>query len=258
MSKAEERGKRGFSGRRMSEAEAEKDKEAQLPAEAKISWISTRKASAAADSIARNLLNSFVLHEMVVNVKAPLHELSLVHLVMLEVPPLSTPRFEHDFLSLVQKIRALGPEIAVIVQPSLRKQTNKALWVHKWNFLPHAPFRFSQTCSCQLGGGTPGCHFTCYVGNTQQWIPMACPYVPTPCATRDAVLLSLGTAIHTLCTTLLRDSRSTRTYHLVPSGSPEGSRSQNVPNSAKHAHDPESAAQAYPTDAKEREKARRK
>ncbi len=228
-------------------------KEAQLPAGEKISWISTRKASAAAGSIAGNLLNSFVLHEMVVNVRAPLHELSPAHLVMLEVPPLSAPRFEHDFLALVQKIRALGPEIAVIVQPSFRKQTNKALWVHKWNFLQHVPFRFSQTCSCQLGGGTPGCHFTCYVGNTQQWIPMACPHVPTPCATRDAVLLSLGAAIHTLCTILLRDSRSTRTHHLLSADSG----SQNVPNSAKHSTN-NPAAQAFPTDAKEREKARRK
>ncbi len=71
MSKAEERGKRHFSGGQLSEAEAEENKEAQLPAEANIRWISTRKASAAADSIARNLLNSFVLHEMVVDVRAP-------------------------------------------------------------------------------------------------------------------------------------------------------------------------------------------
>ena len=222
-----------FGGRPMSKTEDARSKEAQLPAGAIIRWISTRKAFPAADMIAGNVLNKSVLHEMVVNVKAPLHELSTAHLVMLEVPPFATPRFEHEFLILIQKIRALGPDIAVMVQPSLRKQTSKALWVHKWNFLPCAPFQFTQTCSCQLGGGVPGCHFTCFVGNTKHWIPMTCQHIPTPCAGRDTVLLSLGTAIHTLCTTLLRDSRSTRTYHLVPSGLPEGSRSQNVPNSAE-------------------------
>ena len=36
-----------------------------------MSWISPRKSAAAGDSIAGNLLNSFVLHDMLANVKAP-------------------------------------------------------------------------------------------------------------------------------------------------------------------------------------------
>ena len=60
-----------------------------------MSWISPRKSAAAGDSIAGNLLNSFVLHDMLATVKAPLHELSQAHLVLLEVPPVAAQRFEH-------------------------------------------------------------------------------------------------------------------------------------------------------------------
>ncbi len=99
------KGERHSGGGHWPEAGVKGESKAKLPAGAKVSWISTRKAAAAADHIAGNLLNSFVLHEMVTNVKAPLHELSTAHLVVLEVPPVSAPKFEHDFLALVQKIR---------------------------------------------------------------------------------------------------------------------------------------------------------
>eukprot|EP00974_Lingulodinium_polyedra_P088105 8543608-Lingulodinium_polyedra.AAC.1 len=101
---------------------------------------------------------------MLANVTAPLHELSSAHAVVLEAPPIVTPRFEHDLLHLVTRIRAVGPEVAVIVQPSMRKRPNKTLWVTKWNLLPHAPFKFHQTRSCKTGNSVPGCHFTCLVG----------------------------------------------------------------------------------------------
>ncbi len=235
-----------------------------------MSWISPRKSASAADIIAGNLLNNFVLHDIVASVKAPLHELSKAHLVMLEVPPVAAHRFEHDLLAVVQKVRLLGPEVAIIVQPSLRKRTNKTIWVHKWNFLPQAPFKFSQTCSCQMGDGAPGCHFTCYVGNTQHNKFGACQAVPTPTASPDAVQLGLSGTIHTLCAVLLAAvngvglverasiGRSSTTSPAVTthplcanhlSSADEGS--QQTPGSAQ-------TPTAYPTDAKEREKARKK
>ena len=87
---------------------------------------------------------------------APLDELSTAHAVVLEAPPIVTARFEHDMLSLVSKIVAQGPEVAIIVQPSLRRKSNKTLWVHRWKRLVHAPFKFRQTCSCKTGNAVPG------------------------------------------------------------------------------------------------------
>ena len=49
------------------------------------------------------------------NMTAPLDELSTAHLVVLEAPPNVAARFEHDMLSLVSRIMAQGPEVAVMV-----------------------------------------------------------------------------------------------------------------------------------------------
>ena len=62
---------------------------------------------------------------MMAQMTVPLDELSTAHLAVLEVPPIAAARFEHELLRLVAKIRAQGPEVAVIVQPSLRKKSNK-------------------------------------------------------------------------------------------------------------------------------------
>eukprot|EP00974_Lingulodinium_polyedra_P001683 159272-Lingulodinium_polyedra.AAC.1 len=61
-------------------------------------------------------------------------------------------------LELVQRVRAVGPEVAVIVQLSRRRKTKTPLWVARWNELPHAPFKFLRTCSCKTGNTAPGCH----------------------------------------------------------------------------------------------------
>ena len=245
--------------------------------------------------------------------KAPLDELSTAHAVVLEAPSIVTARFEHDMLALVQKIRTLGPEVAIIVQPSLRRRSNKTLWVHRWNRLHHIPFKFHQTCSCKLGNKVPGCHLTCLVGATTDKIPMSpCGEVPTLSATPTASVLSLGGSVsyialhlrHTLCARLglgyragetvgtllslatppgafccrpVSDGRHQSPRSIGDLGQPSGS--QRTPNSAQSpransallqittaensAHDRVENSvpithDAYPTDAKEREKNRRK
>jgi len=79
------------------------------PVEARVAWISTRRATAAADGIASNLAGRYVLHDVMGHGEAPLQELSTAHLVMIEAPPIVAPRFDHDFLTMVQNTRALGP-----------------------------------------------------------------------------------------------------------------------------------------------------
>ena len=182
-----------------------------LPAGLRVAWISTRRGEPAADAIAGCVIGRYVLHDMLTNMKAPLDELSTAHAVVLEAPSIVTARFEHDMLTLVQKIRSIGPEVAIIVQPSLRRRSNKTLWVHRWNRLHNVPFKFCQTCSCKLGNRVPGCHLTCLVGATTDDIPMSpCGEVPTLSATPTASVLSLGGSVsyialhlrHTLCARL--------------------------------------------------------
>ena len=72
--------------------------EAKLPQDARIAFVSTRRAQPAADTIAGHLLARYTLHDMMAAVTAPLHELIDAHLVVLEIPPIVTARFEHDLL----------------------------------------------------------------------------------------------------------------------------------------------------------------
>merc|ERR1711873_348278 len=177
--------------------------QARLHPSARIAWISTRRCGPAADIIAANVIGRYVLYDMMANMTAPLDELSTAHLVVLEAPPDVAARFEHDMLSLVSRIMAQGPEVAVLVQPSLRRRSNRTLWVHRWNSLAHAPFKFRQTCSCKAGNNVPGCHLTCLVGATTAIDMSPCAEVPTLSVTPSSCVLSLGGLLFSLCSCLL-------------------------------------------------------
>ena len=120
-----------------------------------------------------------MLHDMLSSISAPMHELSTAHLVVVEVPSGGAARFEHDLLNFVRKLLALNALVLIVVQPSLRRKTNKALWVHKWNHLVHVPFKFYQTCSCKTGDCVPGCHLTYFVGSNRHVELHPCIDVPT-------------------------------------------------------------------------------
>ena len=171
--------------------------------EARVAWISTRRGGPAADAIAGNVLHRYVLHDMMRSLTAPLDELSSAHAVVLEAPPIVAPRFEHDMLEFVRKAMHQCPTLAIIVQPSLRRKSNKSLWVHRWNRLHNVPFRFRQTCSCKTGNVVPGCHLTCLIGSTKEIDMSPCAEVPTYCATSQASVLSLGGTLLTLSVSLL-------------------------------------------------------
>ena len=84
---------------------------ARLPTTAKVAWISTRRALVAADKTAGNILGTYVPKDMLAHLTAPLQELSTAGLAVLEVPPVTEQKFEHDLFNLVYKIRNMGPEV---------------------------------------------------------------------------------------------------------------------------------------------------
>ena len=191
-----------------------------LPRDLRVAWISTRRGTPAADTIASNVLDRYVLHDVIGKVTAPFHEFSTAHVAMLEVPPSVAPLYEHKLLDTISRLHAAGPEVAVIVQPSLRRRSDKSLWVHKWNYLRKAPFRFYRTCSCQLGNNVKGCHFAIYVGATWRLPFGPCAELPTLAATSAASLQSLGGTISAIAQTFPARQRSALTccYHSGMSG----------------------------------------
>ena len=114
-------------GRQLTNATKLSDQTPRLHPSSRVAWISTRRGEPAADNISANVIGRYVLHDMMAHMTAPLDELSTAHAVVLEAPPIVTARFEHDMLSLVSKIMAQGPAVAIIVQPSLRRKSNETL-----------------------------------------------------------------------------------------------------------------------------------
>ncbi len=117
----------------------------------------------------------------------------------------------HDLLRLVAKIRKLGPHVAVVVQPSLRRKTQRSLWVQHWSPLDSVPFRFVQHCSCQMGDVVLKCPFAYYVGCSFAATSGHCSATPTLGASYEAAKLSFGGVSATLFASLL--SAEPQTLH---------------------------------------------
>jgi hypothetical protein len=165
--------------------------------------------------LAGTVMAKYILHDLLASTEAPMHELSTAHVVALEVPPVVTTKFEHDLLNFVNKLLALHVTLLAVVQPSLRRKTNKSLWVHKWNRLPQVPFKFYQTCSCKTGNQVPGCHLTYYVGSSRAISTYACEHVPTLSTSPQAGVESLGATLKYLCSLLLVGYGSTAFEHVA-------------------------------------------
>ncbi len=130
----------------------------------KFVWVSTRRTAAVVDCVAEYVDRTYLLHTFLHNQTWMPEEFASTELVVMEIPPVTLSRFEHDLLRVVRKIRTAGTHVLILVQPSLRKRTQRSLWIHRCNLLDYVPFRFQQMCSCQLGDTVPGCHYTYYVG----------------------------------------------------------------------------------------------
>ena len=121
-------------------------------AEHKVVWIATRKnLEVAADALGERLLNSHLLHDLL-HVKSSLPEISQAWLVAAELPANVEDGFEQLALSFTAKVLKQCPRMLMVVQPSLRRRSNRSIRVLRWN--QHSgfkPFVFVQTCSCRVG-----------------------------------------------------------------------------------------------------------
>ena len=158
---------------------------------AKLAWIAPRRSQHVSDVLAQVHAGTYQLHDVINRTTMPFDELSHVSLVAMEVPPMTKRDYEHEVLKFVLATRKVGPHVAILVQPSLRRRTQHALWVQKWNRMPEAPFKFVQTCSCQLGNAVPGCHLTYFIGTSYGKVYKACNCVPTQSATIPALTQGL-------------------------------------------------------------------
>ena len=141
---------------------------------------------------------------------APMQELSEAKAVFIEAPAITKARYEQDMLELVSKVQKLHKDVVLLVQPSLRRKSNRTLWVHKWNNHRQVPFKFKQTCSCKLGNTVKGCHFTCMIGSTRELRLDGCNEVPTFCGTSQSALKSLSGTVSGLLTHFCLISGCTR------------------------------------------------
>ena len=254
-------------------------------------WISPRKTVAASHAIAANVVGSIPLHEALASVKLSLDEFALAHLVIMEIPPASSPGFVHQLLRLVARIQMVGPHVAIVVQPNLRRRTQIPFWVQRWNRLTTKPFEFVSACSCMLGDGAPGCHNGLLVGCSFPLPLLTCSHVPTSGGTPTAMRSSLEEVLRALCVHYLINNglsdlgegcgvpgdSGSREAEAAPPGTSDRTNTascsvpvpQRTPDSAlpdgrgvagggREAEPGISKTTAYPTDSKEREKQKRK
>ena len=89
-------------------------------------WISTRKfLPVAEEAFGRHLLDSFLLHD-VLRVKSPLPELRAASHVAIELPANVEKGYEQIALNFLERVRTQCPQTLMIVQPSLRRRSNRS------------------------------------------------------------------------------------------------------------------------------------
>ncbi len=76
-------------------------------AELRVPWVSPRRWQPADDAVASQLVQIYLLHDLLARAKMPVGEFSPSHHIVLEVPPNAVTGFEHRLISLVCKIRNL-------------------------------------------------------------------------------------------------------------------------------------------------------
>jgi len=172
--------------------------------EPQVTWVSPRRTASVASAFCSRNAQTYVLHRLLVATKIAFDELRLAKYVIVEVPPKAVGGFEHSLLKLVQKILALGPQVAILVLPAARQQAHTMMWVNRWNRLELAPFSFQRTCSCQLGRAVAGLHATIYLARSYGSVGeyATCGSIPTTGITGQAALQVLAGAVADLVTPL--------------------------------------------------------
>ena len=115
-----------------------------------VSLISTRSAGFATAHLSNFFRGMYLLHDVLTNLDSSLPELNMADSILIEAAPVYQAGFDTHMLQLVRKVQNMGKDTTVMIFPSLRKKSNKAWWVHRWNLNPDVPFRFAQTCTCKV------------------------------------------------------------------------------------------------------------
>ena len=119
---------------------------------------------------------------------------------MVELPGCVEAGYEQLVLSFVNRVRLQCPKVHMFVQPSLRRHSNRSIWVSRWNeHNGHRPFAFRETCSCQMGDGAPGCHIRSYVGTGSHLALKTCDAIPTTDVTLQTANDSLRSLLQFFC-----------------------------------------------------------
>ena len=117
-----------------------------------------------------------------------------------ELPANVEGGYEQTVLSFAAKALKQCPRMLMIVQPSLRRRSNRSIWVARWN--QHSgfkPFVFVQTCSCRVGDGVPGCHVTTCVGTIEDVKFQMCSSVPSTDISVQSARLGLCSLLQYFC-----------------------------------------------------------
>ena len=149
-------------------------------AEHTVVWVATRKAIDIAEAaLGPRLLSSHLLHDLL-HLKSTLPELHQAALVATELPANVESGYEQSVLAFAVRVLKQCPHLLMLVQPSLRRRSNRSIWVSRWNQTRgFKPFEFVQTCSCLVGDGVPGCHVATFVGTTENLQLESCSAVPS-------------------------------------------------------------------------------
>ena len=162
-----------------------------MPPRHRLIWISPRTSMSASDLLRPAPFGRFLLHQVADRMTALYDEFTQAHLAVLEIPPAAEAKYEFRMLSIVKRILQAGPKVAILVRPNMRRKSDRATWVHRWNRLRTTPFRFRKTCSCKLGDGAPGCHSIIYVGTSWRFDVTPCSHLPSVdliTSSRDTIL----------------------------------------------------------------------
>ena len=121
-----------------------------------VTLLGTRRAQECTNGITW-LKARIPIHEALQILKQTTDEIS-AQMAFVELPPIAHLAYERKVLDMVKMLFYNGKHIILLVQPSLRKKTQRSIWVQRWNNID-TPFKFRQTCCCKLTPRKTTCHF---------------------------------------------------------------------------------------------------
>ena len=112
---------------------------------------------------------------------------------MIEAPLVSHEDLHPIMLMMVTNLLKYVKNVAIAVQPTIRRTVQRADWIGKWNEDSTAPFKFTRVCSCAFPStDNRTTHITYYVGATANLQMAACNYAPSTGQTREHAGQMLG------------------------------------------------------------------